>query len=248
MNNLFTLLSSDTFIINIVSTIIGCLVSFLLDKTNSNETINISISTYVNHNTNQNRTRDDSLWWLAIFIFTICYLFLPDIINKIVFVIKDIILFLLIGSIISKIISKKYDYHWVIAILLHISLWLSITLLLQFIDKPFLNVVKEDLNNYGVANFIKNNYKNLSLITSITIHTFGVFFLFLALKDILISLLSLTITRLSHKKRIIWGKGNVVSIIIILTISYLLVSGESFSLISKGYDIIRYIIWGKRGY
>ncbi|QLB15262.1 hypothetical protein A6B39_07235 [Mannheimia granulomatis] len=81
MSHIITLLESDDFFINIISTIIGVVLTFLLDKyknTAENTAANISISVnyYIEHKIT-NRS-DNGLLNLFVFIFFIYYLFKPN--------------------------------------------------------------------------------------------------------------------------------------------------------------------------
>lgn len=210
MQNFIKLLESDDFLISVISTIIGVVLTFLLDKskaTTSNSVVNntsISINYYINNKITNKPY--DGLLGVFIFIFFVFYLFKPNYVHFIINILNKIIIFLCIGCLLYRIKKREYDYSWVIVILIHVLFYFILDFVFDLISKNnFFASISNYLNTKGGIEFFYAHYKNTKLIIWILIYISGVLFLMLVLKEVVASILLLSINKFFNKSRVIWG-------------------------------------------
>ncbi|QLB15263.1 hypothetical protein A6B39_07240 [Mannheimia granulomatis] len=152
-----------------------------------------------------------------------------------------------------RILKKEYDYSWIIVIFIHLIFYFILDSIFDLINKNklFYNI-SDHLNQYGLSDFIRNNYKNIRLIIWIITYISGVLFLILILKEVVISIFLLSSNRFFNKNRIIWGAKKVILTFVISFISYLCISGKLYILLietgPKEFQILlNHILYGQRG-
>ncbi|HHW7579328.1 Uncharacterised protein [Mannheimia haemolytica] len=257
MQNVIKLLESDDFLISIISTIIGVLLTFLLDKsktTTSNSVVNntsISINYYID-NKIINKPYD-GLLGVFIFIFFIFYLFNPNYVHFLFNVLNKIIIFLCIGCLLYRVHKREYDYSWIAVIFIHLIFYFILDFAFDLISKNnSFTSISNYLNKKGILEFLSNYYRSPNLIIWITIYISGVLLLMLVLKEVVASMLLLSVNKFFNKKRVIWGFKKVSITLLLIFISYLCISGELYKLIIESgpkeiQNLLNYILYGQRG-
>ncbi|MDY2946693.1 MAG: hypothetical protein SOS93_02460 [Mannheimia varigena] len=242
--NFYTLIQNEDFWINIISTIIGAILTFIFEKcTQSSSYRNepdskISVVQYINisnHEKNNSINHNENVFYFLFGVFSLVYLFNISIFIALFNLIVTVSVFLCIGSLIYKVFfTRNYDHSWIFAIIIHLFFWYGLykSLSILNIGNPIINELSYILDARGVRGVIKY-MSNVNYTIYVFLHLVGVLFFSILSKDIILSVLSLSISRSGNGRFIIWSWKKVILYLIMVTLTYFLISGKVYPFIME---------------